>query len=67
MLAANPLLTIPSGQFFEQNVATANTVPLRASFTDVIDDPAVEANFTSSIDWGDGSPLDTSQAVFITR
>ena len=62
LLAANPLLSIGSNQFFAQNAPISEfAVPLRATFTDEAD--STPQTFSASIDWGDGSPIDTDATV----
>jgi hypothetical protein len=54
LLAVNPVLSLESGQFFGQG---GSFTPFRATFTDVSEDGT--QNFDYSIDWGDGSAIDT--------
>ena len=54
MLAANPVLSLESNQFFG---AGGSFTPFRATFTDVVSDASPIREYT--INWGDGSPDDT--------
>ena len=54
MLNASPVLSIPANQFFGAGLSRS---PFHATFTDVRGtDPQF---FSYSIDWGDGSPIET--------
>jgi hypothetical protein len=68
MLAANPVLSIEPGQFFEAlPVNTAgedNQTPFRATFTDEFE---FGQSFSYTIDWGDNSSFDPGQPVSVTN
>jgi len=63
LLNASPVLSIPQNQFFG---AGYSPVPFRALFDEVAE--ATEQTFSYSIDWGDGSPIQTGTTLeYITK